>query len=85
MRVKNLVGKNIRQARKEKRVTQAALAAKLQLLGIMIDRTAIAKLESGRRPVTDIEIAAISKVLEVDILLMFEGTDGILGNLNQDK
>ena len=55
----------------------------MQLLGVMIDRTAIAKLESGRRPVTDIEIAAISKVLEVDILLMFENKDNILGNLTK--
>ncbi len=83
--MKNIIGEKIRQARKERRITQAVLAAKLQLLGIMIDRTAIAKLESGRRPVTDIEIAGISKVLEVDILSMFEGTDSILGNLNQDK
>ena len=78
MRTKNIVGPRIRQARKEKGVTQMGLAAKLQLLGVTIDRSGIAKLETGRRPVSDIEIAAIAKVLQVDILWMFEKRDSML-------
>jgi transcriptional regulator with XRE-family HTH domain len=48
------------------------LAAQLQLLGIIIDRSGIAKLESGRRPASDIEIAAIAKILKVPISWLFE-------------
>ena len=72
MRRKNIVGPRVRKARKESQVTQMELAAQLQLLGISIDRSAIAKLESGRRPASDIEIAAIAKVLKVPISWLFE-------------
>ncbi len=72
MRRKNIVGPRIRKARKESQVTQMELAAQLQLLGISIDRSAIAKLESGSRPASDIEVAAIAKVLKVPISWLFE-------------
>jgi len=72
MRRKNIVGPRVRKARKESQVTQMELAAQLQLLGISIDRSAIAKLESGRRPASDIEVAAIAKVLKVPISWLFE-------------
>ena len=72
MRRKNIVGPRVRKARKESQVTQTELAAQLQLLGISIDRSAIAKLESGRRPASDIEVAAIAKVLKVPISWLFE-------------
>jgi len=72
MRRKNIVGPRVRKARKESQVTQMELAAQLQLLGISIDRSAIAKLESGRRPASDIELAAIAKVLKVPISWLFE-------------
>jgi len=70
---KNIVGVRVRKARKESKVTQSELAARLQVLGIKIDRPAISKLESGSRPVTDIEIAAIAKILRVPISSLFEG------------
>jgi hypothetical protein len=44
-------------------------------LGITIDRSGIAKLESGRRPVSDIEVAALSKVLKIPISASFDGID----------
>jgi len=72
MRRKNIVGPRVRKARKESQVTQTELAAQLQLLGISIDRSAITKLESGRRPASDIEVAAIAKVLKVPISWLFE-------------
>ncbi len=63
----NLVGPRIREARYRggKKVTQRDLAARLQTLGVDLDRTTISKIESGRRPVTDGEIAAICGALEV--------------------
>jgi len=69
---KNIVGLRVRKARRESKMTQLELAARLQLLGIRIDRSGIAKLESGRRPASDIEIAAIATVLEVPISWLFE-------------
>jgi transcriptional regulator with XRE-family HTH domain len=39
---------------------------------INIDRSGIAKIETDRRPVSDIEIAAIAKILKVPISWLFE-------------
>ncbi len=52
-------------------MTQEQLAARLQTLGLSLDRTAISKIEVGRRPVTDIEIVAICKALSIDVTTLF--------------
>ena len=69
---KNVVGFRVRKAREELKITQAELAARLQVSGIKIDRPAISKLETGNRPVTDIEIVAIARILNVPISWLFE-------------
>ena len=74
--MKNVVGPKIREARYSsgRKVTQQELAARLQALGMDIDRTAISKIEADKRPVTDLEIVAIAKALGVKITELF-GTD----------
>jgi transcriptional regulator with XRE-family HTH domain len=72
MHKRNIVGSRVRKARKESKITQMDLVARLQVLGIKIDRPAISKLESGSRPVSDIEVAAIAKILKVPISWLFE-------------
>ena len=69
---KNIVGSRVLKARKQSKITQMELAARLQVLGIKIDRPAISKLESGSRPITDIEVAAIAKILKVPISWLFQ-------------
>jgi transcriptional regulator with XRE-family HTH domain len=69
---KNIVGSRVRKARKESKVTQMELAARLQVLGLNIERPAISKLESGNRPVTDVEVAALAQALKVPISWLFE-------------
>jgi transcriptional regulator with XRE-family HTH domain len=56
-------------------VTQIKLAAQLQLLGIKIERSGIAKLKTGRRPVSDIKITAIAKILNVYMPWLFEDSN----------
>lgn len=80
---KNIVGLRIRKARKEAQKTQTKLAAELQLLGIKIDRTSIAKLESGRRPVSDIEIIAIAQILNVSISSLFKDSAELFNQLDR--
>ena len=53
------------------RVTQEQLAARLQSQGIAIDRSAISKIEAGKRPVTDLEIIAICNVLGIKVATLF--------------
>ena len=52
-------------------MTQMELAGQLQLLGIRIDRATIAKIELGIRPLSDIEIIAIGKVLKTSVNELF--------------
>lgn len=75
MHKKNIVGLRIRQARRNSKITQMELAAQLQLLGITIDRSGIAKLEGGRRPISDIEVAAIARILKIPVSWFFEDSE----------
>ncbi|MCB0030361.1 MAG: helix-turn-helix transcriptional regulator [Anaerolineales bacterium] len=73
--MKNVVGKRVREARRLSvpRLTQATLARRLQILNWRINRVGIAKIESGIRQVTDIELLLLSKALSVDVQWLLEG------------
>ena len=62
----NVCGKNITTYRKGLKWSQRALADKMQLVGIDIDKNAIQRIECGKRFVTDIEIVAFAKVFNID-------------------
>ena len=62
---KNIISSRLRQARKERKLSQSELAAKLQLCNINIDQQMISKIEKNERQVTDYEIACICKCLDV--------------------
>ncbi len=62
---KNVSGDRIRQARTAKRLSQDALAAKMQVSGVVIEREAISKIETGDRFVADYELRAFAQVLGV--------------------
>ncbi len=68
----NICGKNIAKIRKEMNISQRALADKLQLAGLDIDKNAIQRIECGKRFVTDIELVYLSKVMNIpfNILLL---------------
>ena len=65
--MKNLVGEQVKLARSrfEPKMTQAALASKLQLVEWDIDRAGVSKIEMGIRQVTDIELVTLAQVLQV--------------------
>ena len=48
---------------RDRRISQRELADRLQLIGLDVDKNAIQRIEAGKRFVTDIELIAISKVL----------------------
>lgn len=68
----NLCGRMVAKLRKEATLSQRALADKLQLLGLDINKNAIQQIECGQRFVTDIELKAIARYFNVttDDLLM---------------
>ena len=63
----NISGDRIRQARTAKRLSQEALAAKMQVSGVVVEREAISKIETGDRFVADYELRAFSQVLGVSM------------------
>ncbi len=65
----NLCGEKVRELRLAypTRLSQRALADKMQLIGIDVDKNAIQRIESGKRFVTDIELKAFAEVFDVKI------------------
>lgn len=64
---KNISGDRIHQARTAKRLSQGDLAAKMQVSGVVIEREAISKIETGDRFVADYELRVFSEVLGVSL------------------
>jgi len=63
--IEKRIGKNIRSLREMAGLTQDALAAKLQLRGCDITRSAVAKIEVGQRHLYVDEIILIKEILDV--------------------
>lgn len=61
--IEKKVGANIRQLRERAGMTQETLAAKLQIHGCDITRSAIAKIEVGQRHLYPDEIILIRQIL----------------------
>ena len=64
---KNLVDARVTEARQMRGMKQVELLARLQTRGIDISIPALSLLEGQKRPVTDIELAALSDVLGVSV------------------
>ena len=65
----NLCGRNVRVLRLLMRpnVSQRELAERIRACGVDIDKNAVQRIESGQRFVTDIELAALARVLQVPV------------------
>ena len=65
----NLCGENIRKLRLSHptKLSQRALADKMQLIGIDVDKNAIQRIECGKRFVTDIELKALAEIFGVTL------------------
>lgn len=61
--IETKVGNNIRRIRESKGMTQDTLAAKLQLSGCDITRSAVAKIEVGQRHLYPDEIILLKEIL----------------------
>lgn len=68
----NMVGKNVRQLRIAKGMSQQALSNKLETLAVYICRGSISRIEDMQRTVTDIELYGLAEVLGVSIDELFD-------------
>lgn len=73
---KNIAGDQIHRARTAMRLSQAELAARMQVNGVTIEREAISKIETGDRFITDYELMMFSRVLGVSL-------DWLIGEKNE--
>ena len=64
---RNLIGERVKLARNsaKPKITQLELSARLQILGVDIGDSAIGKIENGVSAVTDVQLAAFAKALNV--------------------
>ena len=70
--IEKKIGTNIRKLREAKGMTQDTLAAKLQLNGCDITRSAVAKIEVGQRHLYPDEIILIREILNTTFDAIFE-------------
>ncbi len=68
------IGQNIRRIRKEKKISQKAMAEKMQLYKIPITRETYVKLERGIRNVGASELKAIKEILDTTYEELLEET-----------
>ena len=70
--IEKKIGNNIRRLRESQNMTQDTLAAKLQLSGCDITRSAVAKIEVGQRHLYPDEIILIRKILNTTYEAIFD-------------
>lgn len=67
----NVCGDNVAVLRKRMKISQRELADRLQLVGLDVDKNAVQRIEAGKRFVTDIDILALTKVLNCSLNDLF--------------
>ena len=77
MEKRNIIGARVKMARHftKPKITQAELSARLQLQGVMIGDSTIGKIENNASAVTDIQLVAFSRALNVSVLWLL-GLEG---------
>jgi transcriptional regulator with XRE-family HTH domain len=78
---RNTIGARIRKTRLARNppVSQEDLAGRLAVKGVVLDQTAISRIESQTRYLMDYEIAAIASSLKVSVGFLF-GESGVSKN-----
>ena len=66
-----IIGPKIKEATPRAGMSQKELSNKLELMAVYTCRGSISRIENGKRAVTDIEIDAISKILNVSLDFLF--------------
>jgi len=64
---RNLIGARLREVRRcaRPRISQEDLCGRIARYGVVLTRTQVAKIESGRRPVSDYEAVALAVALKL--------------------
>ena len=68
----NICGEKISQCRTRLKISQRALADRMQLEGYSMDKNAIQRIESGKRFITDIELIGFARALNISLNELFD-------------
>ncbi len=63
----NVCGSRVREAREKLKLSQDQLAARLQTEGLGVNQNSVSRIERGKRIIADFELAALAKVLSMEI------------------
>ena len=72
---KNLIGARVEASRKGLGMKQTELLAQLQVRGVDLNASGLSKLEGQIRYVTDMELLALSDILNVSVMWLLTGRD----------
>lgn len=67
----NIIGSQIKSIRKEEKITQEDLCARMQVMGYQINRSDISKIENGNKFIADFEVLGFAKALNTSILDLY--------------
>lgn len=70
---KNLISSRLIELRKEHNLSQRDLSRLLQLAGYDMDKNVITRIETNQRYVTDLELKALTEVLNVTYNYLIDG------------
>ncbi|MBQ5989218.1 MAG: helix-turn-helix transcriptional regulator [Oscillospiraceae bacterium] len=73
----NITGYKLSLIRKQRTISQRQLAKMMQLSGYDVDHHFIRRIENGERFVTDIELLALSRVLNIPITELIDESSSI--------
>ena len=73
----NIIAKNLRKYREERKFSQPDICRELTLMGIPMFNNDIYKIEHNKRTVKDYELYAFCKVLKISYEQLFEGVEDI--------
>ena len=71
MKHQHFIGPQVRKLREDRRWTQRILAAKLQIAGLDISRSSLAKIEARLIKVKDYELFYFARVFDVSLCQLF--------------
>lgn len=72
---KNLISQRLIELRKLHHMSQRDLAYQLQLAGYDMDKNVIARIETNKRYVTDLELKAFSEIFHVSYIFLIDGNE----------
>ena len=70
--IEKKIGNNIRKLREDAKLTQEQVAARLQIGGCDITRSAVAKIEVGQRHLYPDEILLLKEILKTNYEAIFD-------------